>query len=81
MWRQLSGRLTRLREVEANLDTSAPEGDAYETAVGLLTWQLRNQRPSAATGRTEMYGDSYGGPVIDQWRQTLTEAPAAAKAT
>jgi hypothetical protein len=73
--------LTRLREVEANLDTSAPEGDAYETAVRLLTWQLRNRRPSAATGRTEIYGDSYGGPVIDQWRQTLTEAPAAAKAT
>ena len=38
-----------------------------------------HQRPSAATGRTEIYGDSYGRPFIDQWRQTLTEAPAAAK--
>jgi hypothetical protein len=49
--------------------------------VGLLTWQLSGQRPAAATGRTEIYGDSYGGPVIDQWRQTLTEVPAAATAT
>lgn len=73
--------LTQLRDVEANLDTGAPEGDAYETTVGLLTWQLSGQRPAAATGRTEVYGDSYGGPVIDQWRQTLTEAPAAATAT
>ena len=73
--------LTKLRTVEANLDTDAPEGDACETAVSLLTRQLRDQRPAAATGRTEIYGDTYGGPVIDQWRQTLTEAPAEAMTT
>jgi hypothetical protein len=73
--------LTQLRDVEANLDAGAPEGDAYETTVGLLTWQLSGQRPAAATGRTEIYGDSYGGPVTDQWRQTLTEVPAAATST
>jgi hypothetical protein len=73
--------LTQLRDVEANLDADAPEGDAYETAVELLTWQLREQNRSAATGRTEIYGDSYGGPVIEQWRRTLTAVPAAASAT
>jgi hypothetical protein len=49
--------------------------------VGLLAWQLSGQGPAAATGRTEVYGDSYGGPVIDQWLQLLTEVPAAATAT
>jgi hypothetical protein len=66
--------LTRLREAEANMSTDAPEGDAYETAVNLLTWQLRQDRPSALTGRIEIYGDTYGGPVIDQWRQILQPA-------
>ena len=42
--------LTQLRDVEANLDQGAAEGDAYETTVGLLTWQLSGQRPAAATG-------------------------------
>jgi hypothetical protein len=67
--------LTKLRDVEANLSVDAPEGDAYETATGLLTWQLLRQRPAAATGRIEIYGDSYGGPVVDQWRQTLEPVP------
>jgi hypothetical protein len=53
----------------------APEGDACETAVRLLTRQLTEQRPGAATGRTEIYGDSFSGPVIDQWRQTLEPVP------
>lgn len=47
------------------------EGVAYETAIGLLTWQLRQSHPSAATGRFEIYGATYGRPVIDQWHQTL----------
>lgn len=63
--------LTRLREIEASMSTDAPEGDAYETAINLLTWQLRKNQPAAPTGRTEIYGDTYSGPVIDQWRQTL----------
>jgi hypothetical protein len=70
----LALELTRLREVEANMSTDAPEGDAYETAVKVLTWQLRKDQPSALTGRIEIYGDTYGGPVIDQWRQTLEPA-------
>lgn len=73
----VSLELTRLRETEANLGADAPEGDAYETAIGLLTQQLRRQQPATATGRTEVYGDTYSGPVIEQWRQTLTEVPAA----
>jgi hypothetical protein len=73
----VSLELTRLRETEANLGADAPEGDAYETAIGLLTQQLRRQRPATATGRTEVYGDTYSGPVIEQWRQTLSEVPVA----
>ena len=77
----LSLELTRLREVEANMSTDAPEGDAYETAVNLLTWQLRKDRPSALTGRIEIYGDTYSGPVIDQWRQTLQPADGSVLST
>ena len=73
--------LTELRTIEANLPTGAPEGDAYETAVKLLTWQLRDPRPGAATGRTEIYGDTYSGPVIEQWRQTLEPSPDMALKT
>jgi hypothetical protein len=73
--------LTQLRDVEANLSTDAPEGDAYETAVGLLTWQLRQNQPSAVTGRFEIYGDTYGGPVVDQWRQTLQSVDGTALST
>lgn len=73
--------LTRLRETEANMRTDAPEGDAYETAVNLLTWQLRKDRPSALTGKIAIYGDTYGGPVIDQWRQTLEPADDAVIST
>jgi hypothetical protein len=66
--------LTRLRVIEASMSTDAPEGDAYQTAIDLLTWQLRTNQPAAPTGRTEIYGDTYSGPVIDQWRQTLEPA-------
>ena len=77
----LALELTRLREVEANMSTDAPEGDAYETAVNLLTWQLRKDRPSALTGWIEIYGDTYEGPVIDQWRQTLEPVDGAVLST
>ena len=73
--------LTKLRNVEANLSIDAPEGDAYDTATELLMWQLLLQRPAAATGRMEIYGDTYGGPVIDQWRQTLEPVPDMALKT
>lgn len=77
----LALELTQLRGVEASLSTSEPEGDAYETAVNLLTWQLRKDRPSALTGRIEIYGDTYGGPVADQWRQTLEPADGTVLST
>ena len=77
----LALELTRLRDVEANMSTDAPEGDAYETAVNLLTWQLRKDRPAALTGRVEIYGDTYGGPVIEQWRRTLEPADEAVLST
>jgi hypothetical protein len=69
--------LTELRSMEASLAADAPEGDAYETAVKLLTWQLHQGQPSAATGRIDVYSDHYGGPVTDQWRQTLQPVPEA----
>jgi hypothetical protein len=67
--------LTELRSVEANLSVNAPEGDAYETAVKLLAWQLRELNPKVAADRIEIYEDTYSGPVIDQWRQTLHPVP------
>jgi hypothetical protein len=73
--------LTQLRDLEAKLSVDAPEGNAYETAIELLMWELLKQRPSAAAGRFEIYGDTYGGPVIEQWRQTLEQAPETVYST
>jgi hypothetical protein len=73
--------LTELRSSEADLPADVPVGDAYETAVKLMTWQLQQHRPGTPTGRIEIYGDSYSGPVIEQWRQTLEPAADTARQT
>lgn len=43
-------------------------------------WASSSQ-PSAVTGRIEIYGDTYGGPVADQWRQTLESVDGTALST
>lgn len=67
--------LTELRAIEANLPTDAPEGDAYETAVALLSQRIRKLDPNAAIDKIEAYGDIFSGPVIDQWRETMHPVP------
>lgn len=70
-----AAELDALRATEADLSVEAPEGDAYETAVRLMAWQLHEQRPEIPPRPTEVYGDAFTGPVIDQWRQTLAPVP------
>jgi hypothetical protein len=38
-----------------------------------LTSQLRKYRPEVAIDYTTPYADDFAGPVVNQWRQTLTE--------
>jgi hypothetical protein len=72
---QVPAELDVLRGVEADLPSSDPVGDAYEHAVQLLTWEMHQAGRQEAAGRAETYGDSFAGPVIDQWRQTLQPVP------
>jgi hypothetical protein len=65
--------LEALRRIEPDLSVNAPEGDAFEGAIDLLTWQLQKHRADVAIDYTTPYDDEFAGPVIDQWRQTLTE--------
>jgi hypothetical protein len=42
-----------------------------------MAWQLHEQRPEIPLHPAEAYGDTFAGPVIDQWRQTLAPVPEA----
>jgi hypothetical protein len=70
----MTADLQKLRRIEPDLSVDADEGGAYKAAINLLTWQVRKHRPEVAIDYTEpYYCDEFVGPVIDQWRQTLTE--------
>ncbi len=70
-----AAELDALRTAEADLSVEAPDGDAYETAIRVMAWQLHEQRPEIPLHPAEAYGDTFAGPVIDQWRQTLAPVP------
>lgn len=78
--------LTELREVEGELDVADPRGRPYAEAADLLYWQLR--RAAVTAGRLRSLGDGFlpvadddlvlysapwTGPVVEAWRDNLTE--------
>lgn len=72
--------LTQLRETERDLTIDDPRGDVYESAVQLLSQQLRHaeqlasDKPYTAIADVDLtpYRASWAGPVVDTWRRQLT---------
>lgn len=82
--------LTELREVEGELDVADPRGRPYAEAADLLYWQLRGA--AVTDGRLRSLGEGFlpvadddlvlysapwTGPVVEAWRDNLTELTGA----
>ncbi|HUR04276.1 MAG TPA: hypothetical protein VM347_17145 [Nonomuraea sp.] len=64
--------LARLRVIEPDLPTTAPEGEAYEEAILLLRNWLRHTRPDLAFDDIEAYAGDWQGPIVQLWQQSMT---------
>jgi hypothetical protein len=69
----VANELVELRVVEAALDIDDPRGEPYSEAIRLLTWQLRKHKPAVANAGLVTYIAPWQGPVVDAWRDTLTQ--------
>jgi hypothetical protein len=76
---QITTDLADLRRTEAALPAAAPEGDAYEHAVSLLTIATEQVDARLAVDRVLNEAGQMQGEVADQWRESLHRHPNSAE--